>query len=135
MMTDEDYRVRKARGTSIRAFFPILGLILMIAFGAVAYVLAPSLTTILENSGLIGGLSPELYERMDLISGVIIFMVMMLFTGLIYAIVAPKPKRAVTERDLDRERKARIAAEQAAKVQKKKIQAKMAEERRKAEKR
>lgn len=135
MMTEEDYRVRKAKGTSIRAFFPILGLILMIAFGVVAYVLAPLLTNLLDSSGLIAGLPPELYERMDLISGIIIFVVMMLSTALLYAIVAPKPKKVVTERDLDRERKARIAAEQEAKLRKKKVQAKMAEERRKAEKR
>lgn len=133
MMTDEDYSLKKAKGTSIRAFFPIIGLILIIVFGVIAWILAPIVTDIVNNAGLLQGFPPELLERFDLISGGLIFMVMMLFTGLLYAVAAPKPTKSVSERDLDKERKARIAGEQEAKVRKKKAQAKMAADRKKAE--
>jgi uncharacterized membrane protein len=132
MMTDEDYRIRKAKGTTLRAFFPIIGLVLVIVFGVIAYTLAPTVTNILYDNGVIQGLSPDILERFDLISGVMIFFVMMLVTGMVYAIAAPKPKKQVTERQLDRERKERIAAEVEAKQRKRKAQAKMAEDRKKS---
>jgi type VI protein secretion system component VasK len=134
MMTDEDYRIRKAKGVSIRAFLPFLGLVLMIVFGVIAWVLAPIVTDILYNNGVLQSLSPELLERFDLISGGMIFMVMVLITALLYAVAAPKPKKMVTERQLDKERKARIAAEVEAKQRKKKVQAQLAQERKKTQK-
>jgi hypothetical protein len=102
----------------------------MIAFGAVAYITGPLLTDTALNNNLIS-IPNDQIDAFDWISRAIVFMVMLLVTALLYAVAAPKPKRLVTERGLDKERKERIKAEEDAKKRKKRAQHKMAEARRK----
>jgi hypothetical protein len=131
MMTDEDYsKTRKAKTTSIRTFFPVIGLILMIAFGVVAYLMGPILTNAVSD---LISLPPDQYETFDWVSRGIVFIILSLITGLIYAAAAPKPKQMVSERALDKERKARIQGELEAKKRKNQVRAKMAQERKKNE--
>ncbi|MBC8098411.1 MAG: hypothetical protein H7Y11_03135 [Armatimonadetes bacterium] len=127
MMTEEDYKVREARRMSIRAFFPILGLILMGVFAVIAYFAAPALTGVIEN--LVGGIPNEQYDLFNWISRAVIFFGLSLLTAMLYAIAMPKKKNQVSERGLDAERKARLKAEQDRKKQLKSVRAKMAQER------
>lgn len=128
MGTDENYGIRKARRISIRAFLPLIGLILIIVFGAIAVVFAPTLTNIISDSITI---PPSLADNFDLVSGGVIFFALVLSATMLYTIAAPKPKRGVTERGLDRERKERIQAAKDAKKTKQRAQAKMSRDRKK----
>lgn len=131
MMTDEDYsRTRKAKTTTIRTFFPVIGLILIIVFAVIAYFIGPILTDAV--SGMITIPNDQL-EIFDWVSRGIVFILLTLIFGLIYAAAAPKPKQMVSERALDKERKDRIQAELEAKKRKNQVRAKMAQERRKNE--
>jgi type VI protein secretion system component VasK len=130
MMTDENYSgVRQARRTTLRTFFPLIGLILMIAYGAIAWAFAPSLSYTIQTN--VATIPPDMLQYLDLISGGIIFLVLLLMTTLLYASAAPKPKRQVSENQLDKERKERIAAEVERKKRQRQVRTKMAEERRK----
>jgi predicted histidine transporter YuiF (NhaC family) len=126
MMTEEDYRLKQQRRTTIRAFLPLFGLILIVAFGAIAYIFGPTLTDILR--GFIPIASNDL-NTFDWISRVIIFLSLVMIATLIYSMAVPKKKDIVTERALEKERKARIEAEKMEKIRRRQVKAKMAKER------
>lgn len=126
MMTEEDYRLKQGKRTTIRAFLPLFGLILIIAFGAIAYIFGQSLTDLLR--GFIPIAANDL-TTFDWISRAVIFFALVMITTLIYSIAIPKKKDVVSERALEKERKARVEAEKLEKIRKRQVQAKMAKER------
>lgn len=126
MMTEEDYHLKQAKKVSIRAFLPIFGLILIIAFGAIAYVFGTPLTELLR--GFIP-ISTQDLDTFDWISRAIIFLALVMVATLVYSIAIPKKKDIVTERALEKERKARIEAEKLEKLRQRQVKAKMAKER------
>jgi heme exporter protein D len=126
MMTEEDYHLKQAKKVSIRAFLPIFGLILIIAFGAIAYIFGVPLTELLR--GFIP-ISPDDLDTFDWISRAIIFLALVMIATLVYSIAIPKKKDIVTERALEKERNARIEAEKLEKVRQRQVKARMAKER------
>jgi membrane protein insertase Oxa1/YidC/SpoIIIJ len=98
--TDEEYsaygRVKQRR--SIRAFLPVMGLILIVCFGAIAWVLAPMLYNLLGASlGFPANWGPLFF-------GVVVFVVLLFFSYVLYAMFAPRKARGINERDLEKER-------------------------------
>lgn len=126
MMTDEDYRMRQKKGVSPRAFLPAIGLILIIAFAAIAYVASTPLQRSLGNDlGMPDANTGRIFF------GVATFLVLTLFTGLLFAVLAPKKGKQVSERDMDRERKLKQADDIMRKKRKEQAKVKMAQERKK----
>lgn len=135
MGTDEEYGVKVRKGKGLKPFYPLIGLILIGAFAAIAYVIGPVVTNALLDSGTLylEDFATQ-YEPMKLIVSGAVFFAMTLLGALLFAVAAPKPKRAsanVSERDLDRERKARNQAELDAKKRRKKVRNEMAKARKK----
>jgi hypothetical protein len=128
MMTDEDYRgVKQKKGISPRAFLPAIGLILIIAFGAIAYVAS---TPLQKSFGSDLGMPDR--DTGKLFFGVATFLVLVLSTGLLFTILGPKKGKQVSERDMDKERKMKQAEELMRKKRKEQAKVKMAQERKKS---
>ncbi len=101
-------------------------MLLIVAFGAIAFIFGPNLTDVLRS--FIPIATADL-GRFDWISRAVIFLSLVMIATLLYTIAIPKKKDIVTERALEKERKARIEAEKVAKQRKKQVRAKMAKER------
>lgn len=87
-----------------KALAPIVGLIALVVAGAGAFFLStPVETLLLEN---INGLPVD--GTMQIVAGVGIFLLVLMVFGLLYALIAPKPK-TVHETELKREIDARRA--------------------------
>jgi len=84
----------------LRPFYPIIGLIIAAIAGAVAYFGAPPLYELIRTNFLQGaaGLPPA--DQMELIMGVMIFLVITMLFGLVFAAFQPRTPKAVTERGL-----------------------------------
>jgi uncharacterized ion transporter superfamily protein YfcC len=112
-----------ARPIGLNALLPVLGLFLLGAAGAIAWVLSEPFADflVLNLSGI-----PDTPE-MQIVAGVIIFLVIVLLYGFLYAIFAPKPQQSVSEAQLDREKQQKLKEAQRAKKRKKEMRAKMRE--------
>ena len=114
----------KARGTSMRAFLPLIGFIVIGILGVFAYILSDPLNVMLSER-----LANYPYDQMDMMQlfvGVVIFFVGLLFLGMLYAMFAPKPPKTVNERELEKEKLAKQRELLAKKRRKREIQKKMA---------
>ena len=131
--TDEEYSGsgKKHRSKGLRAFYPLIGLILAAAFGAIAFVLGQPIADSLANSGLFAGVYGDDYVTVTWIVRGVIFFVLVLIGALLFSFAAPKPKGStgVTERGMDKERKERLAAELEAKKRRKKVRNELAKAR------
>jgi short subunit fatty acids transporter len=108
-------------------WLPFFGLLLIIAFGAIAFIVGP----VLDNQfGAQLGL-PAGDASIWLFRG-IVFLVLLMVFGLLYAIMAPKPRAmdSVNERVLDKERKEKRQELEARKRHQQAINRKMAKEQR-----
>ena len=95
--------------TSVRAFLPIFGLFLVVAFAAIAFVLSEPLTTLLRDT--IDGIPAE--DEVQYVVAGMTFLVLLLFSGMVYAMFARKPQLRVTEAELKKERTLSIAEKKA----------------------
>ncbi len=86
--------------TTLKAFMPIFGLVLFVAFAAIAFVLSEPLTTLLRDNvkDIPAG------DEVRYVVGGMTFLVFLLFSGMFYAMFAPKPKMKITEAELKKER-------------------------------
>jgi Mn2+/Fe2+ NRAMP family transporter len=89
-----------------RAFWPVIGFVLAVALFAIAFVLAPEV-----NKFLKGRLPnyPRATQQLNLIMAVILWLIMGSIVSLSVAIAMPKKKSAVSEKDVDKARKAMVA--------------------------
>jgi predicted histidine transporter YuiF (NhaC family) len=126
MMSEEEYR--RKRKTSTKAFLPAVGLILLIAFGAISYAIAPILER--QFRGKIGAIPDG--DMGELFYGAMLFLILIMITGLVLAFFSPKSKKNVSERELDKERKMKHAETVAKKKRYEQAKVKMAQERRQA---
>lgn len=97
---ENEYVKRRRKKNPLNAFLPILGLILAIALGAVSYVLSEPLQDFLVAN--VNNFPSE--QEAQIVVGVVLFVVLLLFAALIYAIFAPKPPRMISENVLRDER-------------------------------
>jgi type VI protein secretion system component VasK len=115
--TDEDYSayglVRQRR--SIRAFLPVMGLLLIVCFGAIAWVLGPLLYNAFgSNLGMPADWGP-------VVLGVTIFVVLLFLSYVLYAMFVPRRAKGISEHDLEKERVAREQMRRAMRKNKRKV--------------
>ncbi len=102
MMELKDYKEPEAKR---RGMWPVYGLLMAIALGAISYVAAPELLKFVRQrspSFNIGTLSEQ---EVELFFAGIIFLVLLSFATLIIAAAVPKKKSDVKDTDLVKEKK------------------------------
>lgn len=109
--------------TKNTAFWPLLGLLLAVSLGIVAYVAAPGTITMLDNAlpnFPPAGVDPN---TLRLIITAILFVVLILIAGLIVAVSMPKQKDRiiVSEKTLMKERQDMVLEKKARKVRQQQI--------------
>ncbi|QPC81486.1 hypothetical protein G4Y79_17565 [Phototrophicus methaneseepsis] len=108
-----------------RALAPLFGLLLAFASAAIAYILSEPLYTFVLRTFPQVPAAPEV----QLVVGIVIFLLCLGITAALYAVVAPKPAKAtyVTERELDRLKQERAAEERAKDRRRKEMRRRMRE--------
>ncbi len=112
MGTDEDYGStgRRKRSKGIKPWLPVIGLLLLVSFGAMAFVLSEPLYNA-ASSAFVMDITPDVGR---LVAGIVLFVIFSFIGLIIYAIFAPKRTHLTNENLLERERKSK-KAEQVAK--------------------
>lgn len=108
-----------------QAWWGIAGLILTIAFGAIAYILSESLSQ--QTLRLVPGIAATTWR---IIVGIAIFVGLVAVSGIIFALFAPKRKDKLNERELDKERRQMWAEEKAKKLRQKEVRKQISKARR-----
>lgn len=109
----KDPKLQKKR----QAWWPLYGLAMGLSAAGISYVVTPMLAPPLYQS-----LRPQMpTDQWNLLVAIVLFMLVVMFIGTLYAFLAPKPRTAVriSDRELDRARKARVAEEFARKEREK----------------
>jgi len=107
--------VKKSR---TQAFWPVLGLMLIIACAAIAYFAGPAVVEWLDKGKVIRGFPPAGVPRanVDWILRGIVFVVLALLSSLLVAAAVPKKKSAVTEKQLVKQRAEMVHEKKARKM-------------------
>lgn len=116
-----------------RAWWPLYGLFLSVAMAGIAYSLAPIVGEATFNQFRPG--VPQ--DTWTLIVGGVIFFLLLMVSGMLFAFLAPKPVQSVshiTDSEINRERKLRQAEEVARKEREKEMRRKISKERKKENK-
>lgn len=112
--------------SSLNAFLPAMGFLMIIALGAVSYVLsAPIQEFLIDN--VISDFPAEV-EGQYAVAGAL-FLVLLMLTGMIYAAFAPKPQQRVTEKELKKEKEEAEAERRARKKRQQELRKQAARER------
>ena len=112
-----------------QAWWGVGGLVLAIAFVAIAYIVSVPLSE--QTLRLVPGIAPATWR---IFVGIAIFVGLVAILGIIFALFAPKRKDKFNERALDKERRQMWAEEKAKKMRQKEVRKQISEERRKAQK-
>lgn len=126
-MTNTGGKYKAEKKDPLRAFLPIIGLIIIIIAGAVGWFSAPF---VLEAGGQY--IPSEVTSQLDeftlqlLVAMVMFFMIVAVFSA-IYAAFAPKPSKLVSESALQQERIAKDQERRRAKSRKRKMKSRMKE--------
>lgn len=111
--------------------WPVVGFILAVSLGVIAYMLAPAAIQLVRTS-LRGfdtsGMAPT---TLRWIFTAILFVIFLTLAALIVAVAAPKPRNTVKYSDLVKEREAMQAERRRKKIQARKLAQQMREENRK----
>ena len=125
MSFENEYVKSKQKRSAMGPFLPAIGLILIVCFAAIAFVASEPLTEVLrENMAEV----PD-DEEVSYVVGFIVFLGLLLITGLLFAMFAPKPPKMVTEQELKKERQQVAREKEARKKRKRAANLKMARER------
>jgi flagellar biosynthesis/type III secretory pathway M-ring protein FliF/YscJ len=138
-MSSQEYISKASKKNSIARWLPALGFLLVLALGAVSYVISEPVheavySAMFEEQELMRGIgrgSPSSFMQPTGQYGVafVIFIVLLLLVGILYAIFAPKPKIRVHESELKKERIQNEQDRRREKLRKQKINKQMAAER------
>lgn len=128
-------KVAKEKKRSLRAFYPLIGLIMLIIAGAIAYFGYQPVTDFLLQNGVPAGVVEVFGPNFPIAVGASIFVIVLSIMTIFAAIAAGgggrgRDKIVVSEKELEREREARAREEKAAKRRKQKMRERMAEQRR-----
>jgi hypothetical protein len=131
-MVDKDYggegRIKKTGRNWQRILLPIVGLLMIVASGVVAFILSSPVGQWLRRN--IGSIGSTDARSVQLAAGVGIFIIILLVYAAIYAAIVPKPPKGVSESELDKEKRERFEEEQRAKRRKREMKNKMKASRR-----
>jgi hypothetical protein len=105
----------------LKPFYPVIGLIILIVFGAISYFLSRPITELVDARTTIA----LEFAQLQLVIGIGIFIVLTLALAAVYSVFQPKTPKGVSERDLDREKQEKMREAAAANRRKKEMQAKM----------
>lgn len=104
-----------------RVLTPVIGLVILVVCIGVGYVLSgPAFSLLKERVPSL----PSSSEMQMLVGGGISVVLLLVF-GMLYAMVAPKPEKTVSEAQLDKEKKERLAEQMRAKKLKRDMKNKM----------
>jgi len=110
---EDEYSGRQKKKDPLKPYYPLLGLLLGLAFAAIAYAVAPPVHQFIYDSGFIKtfpepkmdtGVLKDKYPTFA-VAGVI-FVALVLIATVIFALFAPKPQKQVTENELKDEKRA-----------------------------
>ena len=119
-------RYRPKKKNPMAKFFPVVGFLLALCLAGIAYVVSKPLNETLMNQ--VANYPFESADTIQLIVGAVIFLVGMMFIGLIYAAVAPRPTKLATEKQMEKERNEKLREKEMMKRRKREVNRKMAEE-------
>lgn len=105
----------------LKPFYPVIGLIILILFGAISYFLSRPVTELVDARTTIA----LEFAQLQLVIAIGIFIVLTLALAAVYSVFQPKTPKGVSERDLDREKQEKMREAAAANRRKKEMQAKM----------
>lgn len=127
MGTDEEYGSsgKRRRSKGIRPWLPLIGLLLLLSFGAMAFVLSEPLYNAAAST-FVMDVTPEVGR---LVAGVVLFVVFSFIGLIIYAIFAPKRTHLTNEHLLERERQAKKAEQVAKKKRQRQVAIEMRRQR------
>ena len=109
---------KPVKKSKTQAFWPILGLLLILACAAIGYFLGPAVVDWLDKGDVIRGFPPPGIPRANLnwILRGIVFVVLGLLASLVVAAAVPKKKSAVTEKQLTKQRAEMVHEKKARKM-------------------
>ncbi|HUN09852.1 MAG TPA: hypothetical protein PLQ56_24830 [Aggregatilineales bacterium] len=106
-----------------RAFWPVLGFLMLVALVGISYFAGPEIVKWLDSSNVIRGFPPPASEvprsQINLIVSATTFVVLAMFASLIVAATLPKKKSEINEKMLAKERAERVREQKARKVRQK----------------
>ena len=119
----------KSKGLTTNALLPVLGLLLAVALGAIAYVMSePAHQFLIEQLPD----QPDLAEpNLQYVIAGALFLMMLALVSLVYAAFAPKPDKIVPESELRKEKALKERQLKAAKKRKQEMNRRAAKERNK----
>lgn len=109
---EDEYARRNRKRNPITPFLPVLGLFMLVALGAVAFVLSDPVHQFIyeeffqeeeQQNGTLPEDSFNQDEAQYMVGGGL-FVILLMVMGLLYAMFAPKPDKTVTERELKKEK-------------------------------
>lgn len=130
MSFEDEYAVIRRKKSVLHGLLPVLGLFLAVALAAIAWVASEPLHELVVRN--ISGF-PFTQEGQLVVAGVT-WLLLLMVSGMLYALLIPKPDKIISERELNRERKQKEAEIAAKKKRRRQIARKVAEERARAEK-
>jgi hypothetical protein len=108
-----------------RGLWPVYGLVMALAAGAIAYVLGPSLSTWFQRRAPAFNVGTFTPEQVDLFFSALIFVAILGLGSLLVAVAAPRKKSNVKETDLVKERKEMQAEQKARRKRRLELEHKM----------
>jgi phosphotransferase system glucose/maltose/N-acetylglucosamine-specific IIC component len=109
----------------LRPFYPIIGLIIAAIAGAIAYFAAPPAYELIRANFLQNATGLPPVDQMELLIGVMIFLVIVMLFGLLFAAFQPRTPKAVTERGLLEEKQEKERERRRAKQRQRTMREKM----------
>jgi type VI protein secretion system component VasK len=114
-------KYKSKRKNWLKPFLPVLGLLVLAIAGGVGYYVSAPLLALVQQ--YVPGIPNS--QEMQILSGFVVFLVIVSAFALIYAAFQPRLPKGVSEADLDREKREKQKEAAAAKRRKMEMQAKM----------
>jgi hypothetical protein len=127
----QDYKIPEEKPR--RGLWPLYGLLMALAVGAISYVLAPELLRFVRSRSQDFNIGNLTEEQVILLFAGVIFLVLMAIATLILAFAAPKKKSQVKDASLVKEKKLMEAERRARKKRQLEIQRKLREQNRRVD--
>lgn len=130
MSFEDEYVAKPKKKNALNAFLPLIGLFLIAAAVGVGFVMSGPVAGWLRDTVLVDNYDDinENFEVVKLVSGAVVAVIILLFAAMLYAAFAPKPTKLTNERELKREKEAKLAEQIARKKRKQEVNRKMAAE-------